>query len=125
MPNKRKRNKKTRSHPGVGGVRPIVKPRSLAELITQRLPGLVSEAREQSIFLAYVRGKLTPELAERLCGAQQQEAQLVLFTESAVWAARLRYALPEVADHIRNDFPAIRQTVVRVMPRAGSSSTRR
>jgi hypothetical protein len=125
MPNRRKRNKDAGTHQRVRNVRPIVKPQSVAELIQRRLPALVGEVRSQSTLLAYLRGKLAPELAQRLCGAEQKQARLVLFTESATWAARLRYALPEVAVHIRRDFPLVSETVVRVMPRSGSSNTGR
>ena len=125
MPNQRKRNKDAGTHSRVRSVRPIVKPQSLADLMRRRLPALVGEVRSQSTLLAYVRGKLAPELAQRLCGAEQQQARLVLFTESATWAARLRYALPEVAVHIHRDLPLVRETVVRVMPRSGRSNTGR
>lgn len=43
--------------------------------------------------------------------------QLIVFTESAAWATRLRYAVAEAGDALREAHPTIDAIVVKVSPR--------
>jgi hypothetical protein len=46
----------------------------------------------------------------------EREGTLVIFSASAAWSARLRYALMELEPQIRAEFPALTAISVRVRP---------
>jgi hypothetical protein len=76
-------------------------------------PGIASGDRG-TLLIDRLRAQLPLELQPHLAGCLEKPGELVLFVESAVWAARLKLCLPEL--------PAIangRRCTVRVMPRAG------
>jgi hypothetical protein len=47
----------------------------------------------------------------------EREGVLVVFAESAVWSARLRFALLDLEPALRQEHPRITATQVRVLPR--------
>jgi hypothetical protein len=57
---------------------------------------------------------LEPLLASHLISVLEKPGELVLFTDSAVWAGRLKLAMVDLADFARG-----RRVAVRVMPREG------
>jgi len=59
---------------------------------------LAAGAARRSALLQQVGACLPPELAARVTGANLREDTLVLITDSAAWASRLRYAGPALRD---------------------------
>jgi hypothetical protein len=87
--------------------------------MTTRLPLLGEVARQAlaaSEWQVTVKKVLPPEVANRVSGATLKEGQLIVFTESAAWAARLRYALSELGPALIEAHREVRELVVRVSP---------
>jgi hypothetical protein len=95
---------------------------SVKDLLTRSIPGL-SQVADQTARQAFWRGwlesRLPVELASRLSGVVESAGNLTVFAESAVWAARLRYALRDLEPEIREAAPDVARISVRVLPRAG------
>jgi hypothetical protein len=47
----------------------------------------------------------------------EREGDLVIFSDSSGWSARLRYALAELDAELKGERPAITRIIVRVLPR--------
>jgi hypothetical protein len=84
-----------------------------------RLPLLGEVARQAlaaSEWQVTVKKVLPAEVANRVSGATLKGGQLVVFTESAAWAARLRYALAEHGLALLEAHKEVREVIVRVSP---------
>jgi hypothetical protein len=93
-----------------------------------RLPLLGEVARQAlaaSEWQVTVKKVLPPEVANRVSAASLKDGQLVVFTESAAWAARLRYALSEHEAALLATHKEVREIVVRVSPAASKASGKR
>jgi predicted nucleic acid-binding Zn ribbon protein len=78
----------------------------------------VAEQRQsQKDWGEWLGSKLPADLAARVRGVVERDGNLVVFAESPAWSARLRFAIAELEPHIRAENPAIRSTVVKIMPR--------
>jgi len=128
MPKRRDRNKKSGSQirartPGAGS-----QPRSVADLLARAGAVTLQKIKSQPFDWAdFIRETLPPELTVRLTAAEFADGVLTLFTESAVWSARLRYALADAEATLQGLKPEIRRIAVRVAPaatRAGASGRR-
>ena len=112
MPNKPPRNKQTRRNPVA-----LRSAASLLQRITARAGMEIPSKQELAApegLAERLRRMLPEELAAHLLEARERSGELVLFTDSAVWAGRLRLAAAEL--------PAMageRRVTVRVMPRGG------
>jgi hypothetical protein len=60
---------------------------------------------------------LPPELGARISGVIERGDTLVIFAESAVWSARLRFTVQELEPHIRAAAAGLTSVRVRVRPR--------
>jgi hypothetical protein len=84
----------------------------------------LARIKEQAAVHARVREwlekQLPNELVARLSGVVERDNTLVLFTESAVWCARVRYAVAEIEPALLNAFPHLSVVTVRVLPRDAS-----
>ena len=93
---------------------------SVKDLLARSVP-VLSQAADQTARQAFWRqwlaAHLPAELARRVSGAVERAGDLTLFAESAAWAARLRYALPELQTQLRGAAPHIVEVRVRVLPR--------
>src|SRR5262245_11862040 len=72
---------------------------SVKELLARTSPALTrltDETRRVSFWRAWLSQHLTAELGEKISGITERDGTLVVFAESAAWAARLRYALTEL-----------------------------
>jgi hypothetical protein len=120
MPNRTGRNKKIGSQIRGRVARERSRPRSVAELLAApgsaaRPPG-GSQAPE---WTDVIRGQLPAALGLHVSRAEYVKGALVLFTESAAWSARLRFALAEAGEAIRRLQPQVRKIVIRIAPGAG------
>jgi len=122
MPNKKSRHKRglrAPEHTHAGRSR---KGDSVKALLA-RLPGpaltrIAAQATSQGEWRQWLTARLPVATAARLTGVVERGDSLVVFTESAAWSARARYAVAELEAEIRKAHPRIREIVVRVMPRS-------
>ena len=78
----------------------------------------VAEQRQnQRDWRAFFCSKLPAAIAARITEIAEREENLVIFAESAAWAARLRYSIAELDAEIRRENAAITSVAVRVMPK--------
>jgi predicted nucleic acid-binding Zn ribbon protein len=99
------------------------KPIPLSELLGRPDPTLErlregAKAAERT--LDAVRDSLPPEVAAHVWGASTEEGRLTVLVDSAGWATRVRYAVPELQQGVgeRLGMPVLK-VAVRVRPRAG------
>jgi predicted nucleic acid-binding Zn ribbon protein len=101
------------------------KPIPLSELLGQANPTLErlregAKAAERTVDA--VRQSLPPEVAEHVWGASTDDGVLTVLVESAGWATRVRYAVPELKQGVgeRLGEPVLKVSV-RVRPRASKA----
>jgi hypothetical protein len=110
MPKKPPRYNPTDRH-----LRTVQSAASLLRRISQKAGGIPAAGPAATVPLVErLRTLLPQELQLHLVEALEKPGELVLFTDSAVWAARLKLAADELAG-----VAAGRRQVVRVMPRDG------
>jgi hypothetical protein len=78
---------------------------------------LNEQARAHERVRKWLENQLPQELVARLSGVVERQDTLVIFTESAAWSARVRYAVAEIEPALLREFPNISVLTVRVMPR--------
>jgi hypothetical protein len=64
--------------------------------------------------------RLPADLTARVTGIVERDGELVIFTESAGWGVRLRYALADLDAELRRSYPAVERVAVRVLPKGSS-----
>jgi hypothetical protein len=122
MPNKLRRDKRggTRN-PATSVSKPFRRPDSVKEVLGRASPTLTrvsDQAGRQSHWKQWLAQQLPGDLTARLSGVVEREDTLVIFAESAAWAARLRYLMQELEPQIKQARPTIQHVSVRVMPKA-------
>ena len=63
-----------------------------------------------------LRNKLDGPLNEHVTVADYRKKTLVLLTDSATWAARLRYITPDILTNLKDDLPGIRTIRIKIVP---------
>jgi predicted nucleic acid-binding Zn ribbon protein len=117
MPKRRDRNKKSGSQIRDRTRRGESQPRSVSELLARAGGATLRQIKLQPFdWATLVRERLSAELALHLRAAEFADGRLTLFTESAAWSARLRYAMADAEAALRGAKPEIREIVVRVAP---------
>ena len=84
-----------------------------------RLPLLQEVARQgaaASTCSVTVKQCLPDELAQHVQRVRLQQGRLVVMTESAAWAARLRYAVADAEARIRTAHPEVTTIAIKVSP---------
>ncbi len=119
MPNRPRGNKQIRP-----GLRPRARgrpgPDSVKSLLARSGPvtaPIAAHASRQLGWRQWLDERLPPPFSARVTGVVERAGALVIFTESAGWAVRLRYALAELDTELRRSHPAVRHVTVRVLPR--------
>jgi hypothetical protein len=109
--------KPPRNNPKDRDGRTVQSAASLLRRISQKsggaMPSLGTAAAAISL-IERLRTRLPEELRTHLIEVLEKPGELVLFTDSAVWAGRLKLAVNDLAE-----IAAGRRQVVRVMPRDG------
>jgi hypothetical protein len=115
MPNKIKRNKR-------GNVRMRRRKRSfdsVKDLLAGNTPALQrlsEQAARQELWRAWLAVHLPPEACAHVSGVVERHDTLVIFTSSAAWSARVRFAVAEIEAALKRAHPAIAEVDVRVLP---------
>jgi hypothetical protein len=122
MPRPKSRNKKTGSQMGGPAPRAGSAPRSIGDLLTRsRAPALRRVGTQPFDWIGFLSEELIPDLSSRITTTEWAEGgRLVIYTESAVWCTRLRYALAEALPAIQGRRPEIRRIEVRIAPERAS-----
>ncbi|HEV8018459.1 MAG TPA: DciA family protein [Steroidobacteraceae bacterium] len=71
----------------------------------------------QRFWRGWLTERLPAEIGAKISGVAEREGTLVIFAESAVWSARLRFALRELESQIYAADSRVHAVVVRVLPR--------
>lgn len=80
------------------------------------LKHLESEISTQRALLGEIRGLLPGELAPHCIAARVNGHQLVLHSDTPVWASRLRYMAAELLSLLQNAHPALREIKIKLLP---------
>src|SRR5262245_30468597 len=114
MPKRPHRDKQT--------VRPGVRPRTVGDLMSARLPALTQRALlapETSEWHITVMNALGADLAFKVNRITLNSGRITVIAESSAWAARLRFRLAEADEELKKKLPEITEIGVRVRPRGG------
>ncbi|MGH8220690.1 MAG: hypothetical protein ACREUT_19325 [Steroidobacteraceae bacterium] len=77
---------------------------------------IADQAARQSVWRGWLAERIAEPLQGRITGVVEREGALVIFTESAGWGVRLRYALAELEAELRRQHPHVSRVIVRVLP---------
>jgi hypothetical protein len=121
MPKKMSRNKRGRPRfrnptPSGGG-----RLHSVKDLLTKKsalLTQVSQHAIRQNHWEKWLSSHLSAQLAARVSSVSESSHTLVVFAESAAWAARLRYAIADIEPQMRAHDAALTAIEVRVLPRS-------
>jgi hypothetical protein len=115
MPNKIKRNKRDnrrmRRRQRSGD--------SVKDLLAGTHPALQrlsEQAARQEHWRAWLDVHLAQEARVHVSGIVERRDTLVIFTASAAWSARVRFAVAEIEAALKRAHPAIAKVEVRVLP---------
>jgi hypothetical protein len=103
-----------RNNPAAGSYRTVQSAASLLQRITRPVGGLPAPQMAPPAALDRLRQLLPEELRPHLREVMEKPGELVLFTDSAVWAGRLKLAAAALAGAAGG-----RRQVVRIMPKSG------
>jgi hypothetical protein len=115
MPNKIKRNKRGK---------PRMRSRerscdSVKDLLAARSPALQrlsEQAARQGLWRAWLDVHLNEEARAQVSSVVERGDTLVIFTRSAAWSARVRFAVAEIEEFLKSAHPGISRVTVRVLP---------
>ncbi len=102
------------------------KPQSVARLLQNRsdLAELLRQTEQRQALLQQVRRALSEELAAHCVAATLERGGLKLRADSPVWAARLRYQVPQLLARLRADRPGLANIQVKAGPAADGGTAR-
>ncbi len=102
------------------------KPQSVARLLQTRsdLAELLRQTGQRRELLQQVRRALPEELAPHCVAATLERGSLRLRADSPVWAARLRYQVPQLLARLRADRPGLANIQVKAGPAADGGIAR-
>jgi hypothetical protein len=115
MPNKIKRNKPDKSRLR----RRERSGDSVKNLLAGNNPALArlsEQAARQALWREWLDAHLPQEARAHVSGIVERHDTLVIFSSSAAWSARVRFAVAEIEAELKRAHPAIAQIEVRVLP---------
>jgi hypothetical protein len=116
MPNKIKRNK---GH--ARRMRPELRKSDSVKDLLKRAHPAIARLSEQTALEEHWRDwlaiNLPAEAAAYVSSVVQRHDTLVIFSASAAWSARVRFAVAEIEADLKRAHPAIARVAVRVLPR--------
>ena len=81
------------------------------------LTRVADQTSRQNHWKTWLAQHVSTQLTAHLSGIVEREDTLILFADSAVWSARLRYVIQELEPQIKQAHPTIQHVSIRVMPR--------
>lgn len=92
-------------------------PKSVRHLLKDKptLKTLEREISAQKALLTEVCRLLPGDLVDHCVAARQREQQLVLHTDAAVWATRLRFAAPRLLGLLQPQHPELREIRIKLL----------
>jgi hypothetical protein len=119
MPNKTGTNKKRRTATRRRATRISPSADSVKALLARSpvLDVIGVQVERQRHWQRWLAARLPAAPLAYVTGIVERDAELVIFTASAAWAVRLRYALAEVESELRAASPGLERVAVRVLPR--------
>ena len=103
----------------VGNSRKLESVKALLSRSSHSALGRVAEQRQaQADWRKWLENRLPDDVNMHVTGVVEREDVLTIFADSAVWSARLRYAIAEIDTEIRVAGASVRKVVIRVMPRS-------
>jgi hypothetical protein len=115
MPNKIKRNKLHKSRMR----RRERSDDSVKVLLAGKDPALqrlAAQIERQALWRAWLDAHLPEAARAHVSGIVERRDTLVIFTASAAWSARVRFAVAEIEAALKRAHPAIAAVEVRVLP---------
>lgn len=125
MPNKPRRDKKNRLgsrrrvaqiRPGADSVKKLDSVKSLLARSGPVLGRIADQAARHGVWREWIAEHVGEPLRARITGIVERDGALVIFTESAGWGVRLRYAMAELEPELRRAHPQVSRVIVRVLP---------
>jgi hypothetical protein len=119
MPNTPRRYKKNRSSARRRVARILPGGDSVKSLLGRPSPVLASIADQVTLqrqWREWLDQRLPAALHGHITGLVEARGELVIFTASAGWGVRLRYAIAELESELRREHPSIASVAVRVLP---------
>jgi hypothetical protein len=77
---------------------------------------IADQAARQNVWRDWLAERIGEPLRARITGVVERDGALVIFTESAGWGVRLRYAMAELEAELRREHPQVSRVLVRVLP---------
>jgi hypothetical protein len=91
---------------------------SLLSRVSQSALGRVASQRQaQQDWRSWLKNRLSSDIESHITGISESEGSLTVFADSSAWSARLRFAVAEFEEDIRQQNAAIKKVVVKVLPR--------
>jgi hypothetical protein len=115
MPNKVKLNKRGKLRMR----RRVRSADSVKDLLTGNIPALQrlsQQSARQELWRAWLHEHLPEEARTHVSGIVERHDTLVIFTRSAAWSARVRFAVAEIEEALKRAHPKIARVEVRVLP---------
>ncbi|HEY5102162.1 MAG TPA: hypothetical protein VII70_05225 [Steroidobacteraceae bacterium] len=78
---------------------------------------LSEQAARHERWKGWLAMHLPREAVQHVSGVVERHDTLVIFTESAAWSARVRFAVAEIEADLKRAHPHIRAVAVRVLPK--------
>ena len=89
----------------------------LGRISRTSLARVADQRQAQEDWRSWLKKRLSSDLDAHVTGVVENSAGLTVFADSAVWSARLRFAVAEIETQIRERNAAIEKIAVKVMPR--------
>ncbi|HZO24327.1 MAG TPA: hypothetical protein VFB37_17675 [Steroidobacteraceae bacterium] len=122
MPNKRHRDKRGGTRfPATDRSKSFRRAHSVKDLLGHLTPTLTrvsDQLSTQTFWQTWLAGQLPAALCQRVSAVEESEGTLVIYSESAAWSARLRFAVQDLTPAARAARRGILQISVRVLPKA-------
>jgi Dna[CI] antecedent, DciA len=93
---------------------------SVKDLLQRAHPAIArlsDQSARQELWRRWLALHLPSQAAAHVSGVVERHDTLVIFTESAAWSARLRFAVAEIEVELKRAHPAIAAVAVRVLPK--------
>ncbi|HTX24714.1 MAG TPA: hypothetical protein VMD03_08660 [Steroidobacteraceae bacterium] len=82
------------------------------------LATIAEQASRERYWRTWLGSRLPGPVCDRITGIIEASGELVIFTQSAGWGVRARYAMSELDAELRGAHPGIGSVSVRVLPKA-------